>query len=64
MWRTGVLDCFRAVSGEEVWAEEVCVTGCGERASGPGGWIGGFVREGEGEKVPEAGVAEGVAVYE
>lgn len=42
----------------------MCVTGRGERASGPGGWVGGFVGECEGEEVPEAGVAEGVGVDE
>jgi hypothetical protein len=38
----------------------VGVAGSGERVAGPGGWVGGFAGEGEGEEVSEAGVAEGV----
>jgi hypothetical protein len=38
----------------------VCVAGSGERVAGPGGWVGVFAGEGEGEELPEAGVAEGV----
>ncbi|GAB7329106.1 hypothetical protein MBLNU13_g00939t1 [Cladosporium sp. NU13] len=48
---------------EEVWAKEVGVAGCGERAAGPGSWVGGFVGESEDEEVAEARVAEGVGVY-
>ena len=36
----------------------------GERAAGPGSWIGGFAGDGEGEEMSEAGVAEGVGVDE
>ena len=40
------------------------VAGRREGAAGPGGGVGGLGGEGEGEEVPEAGVAEGVGVDE
>jgi hypothetical protein len=43
-------------------AKDVCVAGSGERVAGPGRWVGGFRGGGEGEEVPEARVAEGVAL--
>lgn len=42
----------------------MAVAGCRERAAGPGGWVGGFVGEGENEEMSEAGVAKSVGIDE
>lgn len=49
------------VGTQEFGAEDVSVAGGRERFVGPAGGEGGFGGQGEGEEVPEAGVADWVA---
>lgn len=56
-----VFEGFGVVGTQEFGAEDVSVAGGRERFVGPAGGEGGFGGQGEGEEVPEAGVADWVA---